>query len=85
MHICYKNILLLSWNLYVQITERIVNIGLKIKQIRKEKNLKQIDLASLCNLEQSSIARIESGRTNPTISNLYKIADALEIDIKDLL
>ncbi|MFN5983332.1 MAG: helix-turn-helix domain-containing protein [Fluviicola sp.] len=64
--------------------ERVKNIGEKIKAIRLEKGLTQIDLSTLCSIEQTNIARIEAGRTSPTIKTLYKISDALNIDIKEL-
>jgi transcriptional regulator with XRE-family HTH domain len=31
------------------------------------------------------MSRIEAGRTNPTLSTLYKISQALEIKITDLV
>ncbi|MCT3746837.1 helix-turn-helix transcriptional regulator [Elizabethkingia anophelis] len=33
----------------------------------------------------TNISRIESGRTNPTLLTLQRIANALEISLKDLL
>lgn len=71
-------------NLYVDPSEKVIEIGRKIKLERQKKNMTQLDLASKCNVEQSSLARIESGKTNPTIKSLLSIATALEIDIKDL-
>ena len=63
----------------------INRLGKRIIQLRKEKNIKQIDLASLLNIEDSALRRIESGRTNPTIKTLLRIADALELAIEDLV
>ncbi len=60
-------------------------VGDNIKSIRLKKGIQQRDLAAWCDFEYSNMCRIESGRTNITIYNLCKIADALGVDIKDLL
>ena len=44
--------------------------GLSIKSIREAKGLSQLDLASLSNLEKTSISRIENGRTNVTLTTI---------------
>lgn len=64
--------------------ERIIAIGLKIKSLRQKRNFTQLDLAAKCGIEQTNLARIELGKTSPTIKTLFKLADALEIDIKEL-
>ncbi len=49
---------------------------------RLQKNMTQHDLAERIGTKQSAIARLESGTYNPTLSFLYKIADALDARIK---
>lgn len=44
----------------------------------------QEDLAYKSGLALSQIARIETARTNPTLSTIFSIARALEIDLKEL-
>ena len=46
-------------------------------ELRKKKGLTQKDLAYKIGTKQAAIARIESGRVNPTVSSLEKIASAL--------
>jgi len=65
--------------------ELFVNVGKKIRLYREAKGLSQQDLAALCNFEKSNLSRLEAGRTNPTISTLLKISQALEIQLSDLL
>jgi len=60
-------------------------IGLRIKEIRAEKNLSQQELAGLCEFEKSNMSRIEAGNTNPTITILRKISKSLKIELADLL
>ncbi len=49
---------------------------------REEKGWSQNDLSKHCGIPQSNIARIESGRTNPTLYQLIKLTKALGVKIK---
>ena len=60
-------------------------IGNRIRELRESKGISQQNLAAICNFEKANLSRIEAGRTNPTISTLYKISQALEITLSDLL
>ena len=54
----------------------------KIKTIRKEKRLSQIELAKRCNVPQSTIGRIENYSMNPSIDMLINILNVLNIEIE---
>ena len=58
-------------------------IGAIIKDIRLEKKISQRKLAELAGISNTYLSDIEVGRTNPSLKTLGKIADALEIHIKD--
>lgn len=60
-------------------------IGSKIKLMRESKGVSQQDLAAMCNFEKGNMSRLEAGRTNPTITTLYKISQALDVKITDLV
>ena len=47
-------------------------IGIMIER-RHDLNLSQRDLARLCGIPHSSVARIESGKSTPNLSTLLKI------------
>src|SRR5690606_32568802 len=61
-------------------------IGSNIKRVRESKGLTQVDLVGKIEgeIDTTNISRIESGRTNPTVFTLYRIAVALEVSIKEL-
>lgn len=61
-------------------------IGKRIQKIRESKGLTQVDLAGKIRgeFDTTNVSRIESGRTNPTLYTLYKIAEALEVPLVDL-
>jgi len=63
----------------------LLRIGLKIKELREEKNISQQDLAAACNFEKSNMSRIEAGRTNLTIGTLLKICEALNAKLNDVI
>lgn len=55
-----------------------------ISAIIKQRNalgLSQRDLASLCDIPQSSVARIESSKTTPKLSTIIKICSQLGLSL----
>lgn len=50
-------------------------------QQRKALGISQRDLAVMCNLPQSSIARIESFKTTPRLTTLLKILQPLDLEL----
>ena len=60
-------------------------IGRNIRIIRERKSMSAQELASSCNFEKSNMSRLESGNTNPTIWTLYKICQALEVSLEDIV
>ena len=60
------------------------NLGIRIKQIREIKNLSREDVAFKCGFSGSYMGMIERAENDFKISKLNKIAEALEVDIRDL-
>ena len=60
-------------------------LGNRIRKLREERNISQQNLAEMCNIEKSNMARIEAGRTNPTLFSMYKISSALHISLAELV
>lgn len=58
-------------------------IGKRIKELRKEHNLSQQELAELINIDQRNLSNIECGISFPSKS-LLQIAEAFDISLKDL-
>ena len=57
----------------------------RIAVILTEKQMKKKDLAELVGRSPNTIARICRNESQPNLSDLYQIADVLEIDVRDLL
>lgn len=64
--------------------QTIQKLGLKIRVERQKKRISQEKLAELADLNRNFIGMIERGETNVTVKNLENIANALELDIKEL-
>ena len=61
-----------------------MKIGLRIKDLREKANMSQKDLAYTADLDRSYIASIENGQRNVSIVNIEKIANALNVTLKEL-
>jgi len=59
-------------------------IGLRIKEIRKNKGLTQEELAELAETSPNYLSRMERGTENPTLEMFIKISRALKVDIREL-
>ena len=59
-------------------------VGTHIRSLRIEKGFSQEDLANEADIPLSQIGRIERGETNPTLSTLYVISEALGVELKKL-
>lgn len=57
----------------------------KLKQLRKEKNLSQVEMANILNVHQTAISQWEQGRTTPDMQTLIKIADYFQVTVDSLL
>ncbi len=63
----------------------VQKLGLKIRVERQKRKMSQEKLAELANLNRNFIGLVERGESNITIKNLENIANAFEMDIRDLL
>lgn len=61
------------------------HIGLKIKGLRKEKNLSQAELADSLGVATNTVSRWETGTYKPGVEDLEAISRSLEVSILTLL
>ncbi len=69
----------------MDVKERLLQLGLKVKELREGKGLSQTELAYKIGKDQPSINRLEKGRVNPSIIYLLQICEGLEITIEELV
>ena len=63
----------------------LIKFGERVREIRKEKGLSQEELAHKADLHRTYIGMIERAEKNITLINIEKIANALEVNIKELI
>ena len=63
----------------------LIEFGERVRKIRKEKGLSQEELAYKADLHRTYIGMIERAEKNITLINIEKIANALEVEVKQLL
>lgn len=59
-------------------------LSYNLKKYRKQKNLLQKDIAEIIGVSTTFIANIEQGVRTPTIATLQKIANVLNVKVKEL-
>ncbi len=59
--------------------------GKRVRELRKSRHLSQVDLAEKCGLHRNYIGMIERGERNPSLINIYKISQAFDIELSELL
>lgn len=75
IHSCYV--------LYIRDNKNIKLFGERMRQIRKQYNLSQEELAYRANITISQVGRIERGVINTSVSTVFAIAKVLNIHPKE--
>lgn len=60
-------------------------IGLNLQRLRRERGLSQEELAHRANIHQTYLSGVEQGERNPSVNVLQRVAEALGIDIGELV
>ena len=66
-------------------SEILIKFGNKVRELRKLKGFSQEELAHRAELHRTYIGMIERAEKNITLLNIEKLANALQVEIKNLL
>ncbi len=66
-------------------SDTCLEIGIRIQDIRESRHMKAIELASYLGIGKNQMSRIESGKANCTVPQLYCIAQLLNCSVDFLL
>ncbi len=68
-------------------SEETINkaIGARLRQLRREQGLTTQQLANRVGVTQSQISQVETGRSAASVVTLYKIAQAFEMSLSEML
>jgi len=61
-----------------------MNVGENIKRIREAKKLSQKEVISAIGMGAAQYSRIENGKTDPSVSTMERIAQALGVELAKL-
>ncbi len=68
-------------SLMATVTEKF---GLRIKQLRIKKGIKQDQLAVMAKIDPSYLNGIEAGKKNPSLKRIAKLSRVLKTSLSDL-
>lgn len=76
------HVLYYKWKVYFPYLEVVVKN--KLEQIRKERGIKQEELAAAMEVSRQTIGSLENGRYNPSIVLAFKLARYFNMSIEDI-
>ena len=63
----------------------LIALGNRIKQLRLQKKIKQSHLALNCDMEKSTLSKIENGKVNISYITLIRLSRGLEVSAGELI
>jgi transcriptional regulator with XRE-family HTH domain len=66
-------------------SEILKKFGVRVRQLRKQKDISQEELAHRADLHRTYIGMIERAEKNITLLNIEKIAKALDVEVNALV
>jgi transcriptional regulator with XRE-family HTH domain len=60
-----------------------VDVGASLRRLREARGVSMRTLATMSGLSANALSMIERGRTSPSVSTLYRLADALAVPVTD--
>ncbi len=61
------------------------HLASNILALRRKQGLSQVQLSQKAGIPRSTLTYIESGESNPTLGNLAKVANALQVSVEELI
>lgn len=62
----------------------LTQLGMRIRYLRKQKGMSQLDLALEAEINKNYISDLERGSRNPSLLILERIAKALDVSLENL-
>lgn len=63
--------------------DSILNIGPRLRELRRKQKRSQGELAEMCALTKGMISKLETGRSIPTLPVLFRVLAALDCEAED--
>lgn len=62
-----------------------ITLGLKIRQLREQRNLTQVEFAEMIDITDKALSKIEVGRNYPHLNTLMAISEELGVSLEFLV
>jgi UDP-N-acetylglucosamine 1-carboxyvinyltransferase len=66
-------------------TDICIRLGRKIRDLRRERGWRQIDLAAHAELSKTHVNELEAGKREVGLRTLERLAGALDLKVSDLM
>ena len=76
--------LILCWVISIKDQQAIKLFGESVRTKRLQRHWSQEELAFKCKIDSRQIGRVERGEVNTTVSSVFAISRALEVEVADL-
>ncbi|MEU2780509.1 helix-turn-helix transcriptional regulator [Streptomyces sp. NPDC007110] len=60
-------------------------VGDRIRRVREERNLTQLEVCGRSGIDVATYSRIEQGHSSPLLDTLIRIADAIGVELEELV
>jgi transcriptional regulator with XRE-family HTH domain len=60
-------------------------LGNRIRELRRKRGINQDDFAHLAGIHRTHVGMLENSKIDPKLSTLLNVAEALEIEVSELL
>lgn len=60
-----------------------IDVGIRLRQLREGRKVSMRALSQMSGLSANALSMIERGKTSPSVSTLYRLADALGVPVTD--
>lgn len=62
-----------------------IAFGLKLRRLREQKNLTQMEFAEMIDITDKALSKIEVGKSYPHLNTLISISEALQVSLEFLI
>lgn len=68
-----------------RIPQVVIEFGKKIKELRLERKMSQMDVGAAIGVDRENIRKYEKGLQEPKLSTITKFAEVFQVSFNDLL
>lgn len=67
------------------IPEEVKKFGLRVKELRLERKMSQMDVGAIMNIDRENIRKYEKGLQEPRLTTIIRFAEVFKVSFNELL